>query len=226
MSTLEAVRVLLLDPHTISRVGLRVVLDAEPDFTVVDEISALDAVVPAVDRVQPHVVVAHAHAAPVSTLEEVQRLAWRPGPRRSGVVILVDDPDDSVPRWRNAGAYGVISSQASSGQIVAAVRMVAAGYRLFTGAPDGRGGTRREDLALYGVTRRERDVLQLIARGFSNAEISDALTLSESTVKSHVQHLFDKLDLRNRVHAVIFAYEIGMVQAGHAEQDDLVGSPL
>jgi DNA-binding NarL/FixJ family response regulator len=81
-----------------------------------------------------------------------------------------------------------------------------------------------EELALNGVTPRERDMLQFIARGFSNAEISEALFLSESTVKSHVQHMLDKLDLRNRVHAVIYAYEKGMVRAGD-DLDALVGAP-
>lgn len=224
MSTADAVRVLVVDSNTISRVGLRVLLDTEDDLAVVGEIESFHGLGSAVDRTRPDVVVMHARNATATALQAVHRFTRWPGPHRAGMVTLIDELEDSAARWQAAGVRGVLPGEASAGQVVAAVRMVAAGYRLFTDetALLPETGVFRENLSRCGVTPRERDVLQLVARGFTNAEISDALTLSESTVKSHVQHLFDKLDLRNRVHAVIFAYEKGMIQAGHGGLDRLV----
>ncbi|MEZ0090319.1 response regulator transcription factor [Streptacidiphilus sp. EB129] len=238
-----------MDSHTVSRMGLRLLLEAEPDLQVIGEVTEFHEADAAVARLSPQVVVADAHAEAdaAAALQAFRRLARHP--RGSGVrlVALVHELDESVPLWQAAGAHGVITGQSSPGQIVAAVRMVAAGYRLLTPEPSPAAGTSspgstpaagqaaapaplatgapfEEELALNGVTPRERDMLQFIARGFSNAEISEALFLSESTVKSHVQHMLDKLDLRNRVHAVIYAYEKGMVRAGD-DLDALVGAP-
>lgn len=144
------------------------------------------------------------------------------------VLAMVPQMDQVARSWQSAGSWGVLDNRASPQRIVAAVRMISAGYRLVVPDCEGETGEPRAeepvdaepagfaepDLEAVGITRRERDVLELIIRGYSNAEISEALFLSESTVKSHVQRMLDKLALRNRVHAVIYAYEKGIVRAG------------
>lgn len=156
---------------------------------------------------------------------------------RPKILALVQSLERCAPHWQAAGAKGVLDSQASPERIIAAVRMIAAGYRLVIPTVGGstpapavpaeppRPETPNIDLVTSGITRRERDVLQLIIRGYSNAEISEALFLSESTVKSHVQRMLDKLALRNRVHAVIYAYEKGIVRAG-GNLESLVGTGI
>jgi DNA-binding NarL/FixJ family response regulator len=144
-------------------------------------------------------------------------------PRPPAVLVVTDDTDDAL----RAGADGVLhlaSYTDSPLHLIRAVRMVVAGYTVVT--PDVAGIRRRigspprsryRAVRISGnLTRRELDVLRLIARGRSNAEISSLLSLSESTVKSHVQRVLAKLNLRNRVSAVIFAYETGLVSAGEA----------
>jgi DNA-binding NarL/FixJ family response regulator len=165
----------------------------------------------------------------------IQQLITGCAEGRPKILALVQSLERCAPHWQAAGAKGVLDSQASPERIIAAVRMIAAGYRLViptagTAAPapavpvdPPRPETSGIDLVTSGITRRERDVLQLIIRGYSNAEISEALFLSESTVKSHVQRMLDKLALRNRVHAVIYAYEKGIVRVG-SNVESLVGT--
>ncbi|MEO3750455.1 response regulator transcription factor [Streptomyces sp. B6B3] len=162
------------------------------------------------------------------------------------LVVLDRFEEDSARRLLRAGARGMLLDRASPAEIVGGVRLVAAGYALVL-PPSGRrgsalppGGSRASYEArstsapgepterpengeavaccLRHLTRREADVLRLIARGLSNAEISAALLVSESTVKSHVQRMLEKLELRNRVHAVIYAYEAGLVQSDPASR--------
>ncbi|MEW2521277.1 helix-turn-helix transcriptional regulator [Actinacidiphila alni] len=193
------------------------------------EVADVRQALPCVTRLSPHVVIIDAQDEAPSFQCSVEQLITGGPDGRPRVLALVQSLERCAPLWQAAGAKGVLDSQASPERIIAAVRMIAAGYRLViptAGAAAPAATTpavpaqapRPEipdvDLVASGITRRERDVLQLIIRGYSNAEISEALFLSESTVKSHVQRMLDKLALRNRVHAVIYAYEKGIVRAG------------
>ncbi|GAA3869793.1 response regulator transcription factor [Streptomyces sedi] len=173
-----------------------------------------------IGQLQPDLVVLDATTDSLDTAG-IRRLTTNGSGKPPPVLVLVDQVDERVYRLPQFGVRGLLLNQSSPEQIVSAVRLVAAGYALFLphGMPADHGPPVMGEEPTVGVclghlTRRESDVLQLIARGLSNAEISAALFVSESTVKSHVQRMLDKLDLRNRVHAVIYAYEIGMVRVG------------
>jgi DNA-binding NarL/FixJ family response regulator len=121
---------------------------------------------------------------------------------------------------------GVVDACAPPDQVIAAVRMVAAGYAVLPAGecdPVPRPGAGRPVWPVEVLTARETDVLKLIVRGYSNAEISARLLLSENTVKSHVQRVLSKLELRNRVSAVIYAYEAGLLDAGGPSALDRAG---
>nr|WSX72676.1 response regulator transcription factor [Streptomyces sp. NBC_00899]WSX81256.1 response regulator transcription factor [Streptomyces sp. NBC_00899] len=179
-------------------------------------------------RPSPDVVIIDGQDLEPSSSAELRLLVGGVADVNPKVLAMVPQMDQVARSWQSAGSWGVLDNRVSPQRIVAAVRRISAGYRLVV--PDCKGETgepRAEepvdvepaalselDLEAIGMTQRERDVLELIIRGYSNAEISEALFLSESTVKSHVQRMLDKLALRNLVHAVIYAYEKGIVRAG------------
>lgn len=221
-------RVLLVDARTISRVGLRVLLNNEPDLEVVGEAADVRDTSAGVAQHSPDVVIIEAQSDSFGARETIRRIAGPGFPEgRPKVLGLINDINDSADPLLQAGAQGLLLSSSTPEEIIAAVRVVAAGYSVLI--PSVSHGVvdpfpqqedhlpcdgPQDDVALHLLTRRERDVFRLIARGYSNAEISETLFLSESTVKSHVQRMLEKLALRNRVHAVIYAYEKGMVRAG------------
>jgi DNA-binding CsgD family transcriptional regulator len=138
------------------------------------------------------------------------------------VLILADAPEERFHRAQDEGVRGVLLKQSSTDHLCTAIRMVAAGYSLFLAsafppstpernAPTTPATTPADRLS--DLTPREFDVLQKVVQGYTNAEISRKLSLSEGTVKSHSQHMLTKLNLRNRVHAVIYAFEIGLAPA-------------
>ncbi|MFJ2634058.1 LuxR C-terminal-related transcriptional regulator [Streptomyces sp. NPDC087422] len=220
--------------------GLSVLLSRETDLEVVGEVADIRHALPCVARLSPHVVIIDALDVAPDVPHAIQQLVVGGADGCPKILALVQSLEQCAQHWQAAGARGVLDSQASPERIIAAVRMVAAGYRLviptvgaataaataaaITPEPP-QAETSETDLVSSGITRRERDVLQLIIRGYSNAEISEALFLSESTVKSHVQRMLDKLALRNRVHAVIYAYEKGIVRAG-GNLESLVGTSM
>lgn len=218
----ETIRVVVVSRKEVTRAGYRFLLDAQPDLIVVDDAPDIAEVMGGPQASQPDVVVFDTgDGLDVSS----SRRALNRSASAARILALVDQrrplPHDTL----GDGVRGVLLSQSTPEQIAAAVRLIAADYTLSSlpqgveqaqaGSvvcrPEGEDGPAEADLA--HLTRREADVLRLLARGLSNAEISAALFVSESTVKSHVQHLLTKLELRNRVHAVIYAYEIGLMRA-------------
>ena len=155
-------------------------------------------------------------------LEATRRIAALGRPDSSRVLVLTTfEVDEYVYGALRAGASGFLLKRTPAADLVAGIRVVAAGDALL--APS---VTRRlvdqfaqrpaagpaDTKALDGITEREREVLSLVAQGLSNAEIADRLVLSEGTVKTHIKHIFGKLDLRDRTQAVIFAYDVGLVE--------------
>jgi DNA-binding NarL/FixJ family response regulator len=137
------------------------------------------------------------------------------------IILTTFDLDEYVYEALRAGASGFLLKRAPAEDLVSGVRLVAAGDALLApsvtrrliGHFASRPQPRRQDLALLtALTEREREVFELIAQGFSNAEIADRLVLTEGTVKTHVKHIFDKLDVRDRTQAVIFAHDVGVVE--------------
>ncbi|MFE5584811.1 response regulator transcription factor [Kitasatospora sp. NPDC056531] len=203
-------RILLVDSHHISLTGLRTIFEDYPDLHV--EAGARDgrAARESYRDLRPDVVVVNTHAQASETIESILALSDVP-PRvpPPNILVLLDNVDDAN-RVIEAGVRGLLSSHSSSEELAAAVRLIATGRSMLIPA----GSEGRPTSPLGELTTREAEVFHLVARGYSNAEISAALTLSQSTVKSHIQRLMEKLGLRNRVHAVIFAYEKNVVHTG------------
>jgi DNA-binding NarL/FixJ family response regulator len=214
-------RVVLVDDEAMVRVGLRMVLTAEPDIEVVGEAADGAAAVDVVTATEPDVVLMDVRMPVVDGIEGSRRvLAAAPGVRV--LVLTTFDEDDYVEAALRAGVSGFLLKVAPPERLVDAVRTVAAGGGLldpgvtvrviesFAAAPQ---RARRTEV-LDRLTERERDVLRLVARGLSNAEIAAELYLGETTVKTHVSSLLAKLGLRDRVQAVVAAYESGHVRPG------------
>jgi len=221
----DPIRVVLVDDQEMVRSGLRLILDAEPDIEVVGEASDGAAGLDVVHWRHPDVVLMDVQMPVLDGLEATRRLL---GPEtvaegRPRVIMLTTfDLDEYVFAALRAGASGFLLKNAPADDLVAAVRTVAAGDALLAPA------VTRRVIAAFGHRRapsevarelgrlsgREREVLLLVARGRSNAEIAAELVIGEATVKSHLSSLFAKLGLGDRVEAVIFAYESGLIEPG------------
>ncbi len=212
------IRVLLADDQALVRAGFRLILDAEADIEVVGEAAdGEEALVQALEF-RPDVVLMDIRMPKLNGIDATKRLLAD----STGVRVLMlttFDLDEYVVDAFRAGASGFLLKTAPRHQLVAGIRTVHEGDALL--APT---STRRliEEFArapaaapmLDLLTGRERDVLRLLARGLTNAEIAAELVVEPSTIKSHVASLLSKLDLRDRVQAVVFAYENGLVRAG------------
>jgi DNA-binding NarL/FixJ family response regulator len=216
--------VLIADDQGLVRAGFRKLLEAEQGLRVVAEAAdGLEAVALA-RRIQPDVVLMDIRMPRLDGLEATRRLL--DGPTRTRVVMLTTyDLDEYVFDALTAGASGFLLKDSPPEQLIAAIQVVAGGDALlapsitrrlieeFVRRPPPRSGPPSR---LGGLTARELEVLKLLARGLSNAEIAAELVLGEATVKTHVGNLLTKLGLRDRVQAVVLAYESGLVHPGAA----------
>ena len=214
------IRVLLADDQALVRGGFRLILEAEPDIAVVAEAAdGNEAVMNAMDT-RPDLVLMDIRMPVVDGIEATRRLVPQLAATRV-VMLTTFDLDEYVVDAFRAGASGFLLKTAPPAQLVTAVRTVQAGDALLAPASTrrliGQFARRREGAPALGVlTARELDVLLLLARGLTNAEIADQLVVESSTIKSHVASLLAKLNLRDRVQAVVFAYESGLVSPGGA----------
>lgn len=216
------VRVLLVDDQPMMRTGLRLILEAEPDLAVVGESGNGEQAVEDARGLQPDVIVMDIRMPRVDGIEATRRILATGSPAK--VLILTTFAiDEHVIDGLRAGASGFLVKDDAPTALVDAIRIVAAGEAIlapqvtrrllqrFASLPP---ADRPRPPALDRLTDRETDVLQALAAGMSNAEVAAALFVSEATVKTHVAHLLDKLGLRDRVQAVIYAYESGLVRPG------------
>jgi DNA-binding NarL/FixJ family response regulator len=214
------VRVLLADDQALVRAGFRMILETQADVEVVGEAAdGVEAVV-ATRRLQPEVVLMDVRMPNLDGLQATKQLMAARSASRV-VILTTFDLDEYVYQALAAGASGFLLKNAPPEQLIGAVRVVAAGDALLAPSVTRRVIEQFARLpapgatdALAGLTDRERQVLQLIAGGLSNAEIAAQLVVSDATVKSHVAHLLAKLQLRDRVQAVVLAYESGLVRPG------------
>jgi DNA-binding NarL/FixJ family response regulator len=217
------ISVLIADDQALVRGGLRMIIDAQQDMHVVGEAENGAEAVATTEQLKPDVVLMDIRMPQLDGIAATRQLADR-GPAQTRVLMLTTfDEDQLVYEAMRAGASGFLLKSAPPARLTEAIRIIAAGEALL--APS---ITRRlvEDFVrrpppdeeapgeLTELTEREREVLKLIARGLSNAEIAGELVVSEATVKTHVNHVLAKLDLRDRVQAVVLAYETGFVQPG------------
>jgi DNA-binding NarL/FixJ family response regulator len=216
------IRVVLVDDQAMVRTGLRMVLAAEPDIEVVGEAADGASGLRAVTELTPDVVLLDVRMPGMDGLEAARRMLAAGLPTRV-VVLTTFDEDEYVAAALRAGVSGFLLKVAPPEDLVAAVRTVAAGQGLldpavtlrviesFAAAPAPDPARAQ---ALSALTERETDVLVLVAAGLTNAEVAARLYLGEATVKTHVSRVLLKLGLRDRVQAVAFAYESGLVTPG------------
>ena len=223
------IRVLLVDDQALVRGGFRSILEGQDDIEVVGEASDGQEAIEHALRVKPDVLVVDIRMPRLDGIEATRRLLATPRVSARVLILTTFDHDRYVYDALRAGASGFLLKSAPPRELAGAIRTVAAGQSLL--APD---ITRRmieeyvrrprpgsgPPAELASLTAREFEVLGLIARGRSNAEIGAALFLSEPTVKTHVTRILAKLDLRDRVQAVVLAYECGLVQPGDREGAD------
>ena len=211
------ITVLLADDQALVRAGFRLILDSEADITVVGEADDGEHAVALTHQLRPDVVLMDIQMPRMDGLEATRRLTQEPGASRI-VILTTFERDDYVFQALRAGASGFLLKNAPPEELVHAVHTIAAGNALLAPSVTRRviadytkRPPRPENTAVLDrLTGRESEVLRLVATGMSNAEIAAALFLGEGTIKTHVSHLLAKLDLRDRVQAVVFAYENGL----------------
>lgn len=215
------IRVLLADDEQLIREGLRLILDLQPDIDVVGEAADGEEALRRIGELAPDVVLLDIRMPRLDGLQVTERLSAGGGVRPRVLILTTFDEDQYLYRALKAGASGFLLKDVPRGQLLHAVRVVAGGDELLSPAI-----TRRlierfmspppavGSVLLDRLTPRETDVLRLVGSGLANAEIAATLFLSEATVKTHLAHVFTKLDLRDRAQAVVVAYESGLVRTG------------
>jgi DNA-binding NarL/FixJ family response regulator len=219
-------RVVVVDDQALVRGGIRMILESEPDIEVIGEAEDGEAAVRLVEQLRPDVVLMDVRMAAIDGIEATRRIVTS-GSASKVVMLTTFDQDENVYKALRAGASGFLLKSSPPSTIIDGVHLAAAGESLFAPSvtkrlvehyvhqPPTSQGT---PPALLALTERELEVLGLLATGFSNAEIAASLFLSEATVKTYVSRIFTKLNLRDRVQAVIAAYECGFVSRNRPSQ--------
>ena len=218
-----SVRVLVVDDQALVRAGFRMILEAEADLDVVGEAIDGREAVDEARRLRPDVILMDVRMPRMDGIEATRRLLETDAAAKV-LMLTTFDMDEYVYEALRAGASGFLLKDVPPEQLVAGIQAVASGDALLAPSVTRRmieqfvrrppAAARRPPAALTDLTAREREVLELLGRGRSNAEIAQAFVVSETTVKTHVAHVLTKLALRDRVQAVVFAYEAGLIQPG------------
>jgi DNA-binding NarL/FixJ family response regulator len=219
-------RVLIADDEDLMRAGLVELLTADPEIEIVGQASTGREAVERTRRLAPDVVLMDVRMPDLDGIAATRELS-RTAPGARVLILTTFEQDDYVFGALRAGASGFLLKRARAEELIAAVHTVAAGDSLLSPSVTRRVIDRMaqqptpelaDQATLDELTRRERDVLELIARGLSNREIAAALGVEESTIRTHVKRILMKLGLRDRVQAVIFAYETGVTLPSGAQQ--------
>jgi DNA-binding NarL/FixJ family response regulator len=221
-----SVRVLLVDDQALIRAGFRMILEAEEDLEVVGECGDGTQAIDSVKRLSPDVVLMDIRMPEMDGIEATRRIVGGDGETAVKVLMLTTfDLDEYVYDALRAGASGFLLKDVPADQLVDGIRLVARGDALLAPSVTRRliqefsrssRGRAQRPAGLDELTPREVEVFKLLARGMSNAEIAGELIVSETTVKTHVARILMKLGVRDRVQAVVLAYESGVVAPGDA----------
>ena len=214
------VRVLLVEDQALVRAGLRMVIDSQPDLTVVGEAGDGVAAIAAARSLRPDLVVMDVRMPVLDGIEATRQVVALPAPPKV-VVLTTFDLDEHALAAIRAGASGFLLKDAHPEEMLAALRTVHAGDAVLAPSTTRRlldhlapGLDPRAVRSVATLTSREREVLTAMARGLSNAEIATRLSVAEGTVKTHVSQVLFKLGVRDRVQAVVTAYDAGLVRPG------------
>lgn len=217
-------RVAIVDDQALMRTGFSMILEAEDDLEVVGDAPDGRLGVDLCQRTRPDVVLMDIRMPDLDGIEATRRIVADESIDTRVLVLTTFDLDEYVYAAVRAGASGFLLKDTPADELVRAVRVVAAGEALLSPsvtrslieefARHAPAGETADDLALSSLTDRETEVLRLIARGMSNQEIAEALFVGETTVKTHVSRVLMKLGVRDRVQAVVAAYEAGVVRPG------------
>ena len=215
------IRVLVVDDQELMRVGFRMVLDASDGIEVAGEAGNGEEAVRLAGELDPDVVLMDVRMPVLDGVEATRRIVAAAGSRV--LVMTTFDLDEYVYSALQAGASGFLLKDTPPDDLISALRSVAGGDAVVSPAVTRRlldrfvgtgGAAPRDESTLEALTEREREVLVHVAKGLSNTEIAGELFLSEATVKTHVGRILTKLDLRDRVQAVVLAYETGLARPG------------
>jgi len=216
--------ILIVDDQALVRAGFRMILEAEEDMEVVGEAADGREAVAEAQRLRPDVILMDVRMPDVDGIEATRRLLGEGGNTTKVVMLTTFDMDEYVYDALKAGASGFLLKDTPPEQLVVGIRAVASGDALLAASVTRRvieefvrrppASLRTLPAKVAALTARELEVLRLLARGLSNSEIAAELVVSETTVKTHVAHVLMKLDLRDRVQAVVLAYETGLVEPG------------
>lgn len=229
MTATDPIRVLVADDQALVRAGIVALLDSQPGMLVVGQASTGEEAVLLTRELAPNVVLMDIRMPVLDGLAATRRIIADAAGKPPGVRVIVlttYDLDEYVYEALRAGACGFLLKHAPPEELLLGVRAAAddgalisprVTRRLLAEFAARRPVTRREPRELSRLTPREREVLDLVIRGRSNTEIARALTVSHSTVKTHLGHVLDKLGLRDRVHAVVYGYEHGLIEPSNTE---------
>src|SRR6476646_1162640 len=219
-----AIRVMLVDDQVLLRTGFRMVLDAQPDMEVVAEAGDGVEALQVLRSTAVDVVLMDVRMPKLDGVEATRRICAEPDPPKV-LILTTFDLDEYAFSGLKAGASGFMLKDVPPGELLTAIRSVHSGDAVVAPSTTRRlldrfapmlpsSGETEEHTGIERLTEREREVLLLVAQGLSNGEIATKLVLSEATVKTHVGRILTKLELRDRVQAVVLAYETGLVRAG------------
>ncbi len=226
------IRVLLADDQAVVRMGFSMIIDGEDDLDVVGEAADGAAAVEAAVDLRPDVVLMDVRMPVMDGIAATQAITDR-CPEARVLVVTTFDLDEYVVGALRAGAAGFLLKDVEPAALIAAIHTVVRGDALVAPAvtrtlidyalraPDEPAGG-VDPAVLEQLSDREREVLGLVARGLSNAQVATAMYLGETTIKSHVSNLLAKLNLRSRVQAVVLAYEVGLIRPGDIGYEDLL----
>ncbi len=216
------IRVLIADDQALVRAGFRMILETDPDVRVVAEADEGAEAVDAALRTRPDIALMDIRMPGMDGLEATRRIVAAPSPPRV-LILTTFDLDEYVFDALAAGASGFLLKDVAPEQLLAGIRIIAQGDSLLSPSVtrrliesfvrDGQ-QSRPPPPVLDELTPRELEILQLVARGLSNTEIADQLVVSSTTIKTHVARVLMKLALRDRIQAVVFAYENGVIRPG------------